>query len=346
MGMFDWMRGPMEDFVQGIPNDIVYIGNSLTGKPNTAIPTGPTAPPARPENLTGAGALDNVTAPPARPEELINPTADAESTADEEAKDEEPECTTGKCCQLVTEAMLKQVFSKASDDRLQVVADGLNYNINSGKIDTEFRLTHFIGQTRTEVGPYCKLSESLNYSPEGLRYNKNGKIVFSYFVKHKEEAYKYGRTSEHPADQEAIANRAYANRIGNGNVESGDGWKYRGRGLKQLTGKDNYADFTKKHKQVWGEDIDFVANPDLVSQPKYAVRSALYFWVFHKLYTKADGGVSEKVANTITEVINIHTDSYGARWNNVDSIYSKRLFEPICFNTSKLLSNTKAEEPK
>lgn len=97
MGMFDWMRGPMEDFVQGIPGTIEHIGNSLTGKPNTAIPTGPTASAARSENLTGAGALNNVDAPPSRPEDLNNPTADAENAADQEAKDEDPECITGKC---------------------------------------------------------------------------------------------------------------------------------------------------------------------------------------------------------------------------------------------------------
>ena len=229
-------------------------------------------------------------------------------------------------CEVVTPAMLKQIFPSAPDSRLQIVADGINVNIKDGKVDSEVRLTHFLGQVRQEVGPGMAFRENLNYSAAALRR------TFSYYRRNPSHADRDAR------DEEAIANNAYAdaNRSPGyrlGNTEPGDGWRYRGRGLKQLTGRANYQSFARLHAAIWDEEVDFEANPDLVDQPVYAVRSGLAFWVEKRLYAVADGGISEAVTDQITRGINRGTDSYRARWANVQSIWSERLFREVCFDT-------------
>jgi putative chitinase len=155
--------------------------------------------------------------------------------------------------------------------------------------------------------------ESFNYAARNLG------PTFSYFRRNPGEAQRYGRTADHPADRQAIANRAYANRSGNGDIASGDGWRYRGRGIFQLTGRANYRSLTRGHAELFGEEVDFEAHPDLVAQPKYAVRSALFFWVDNGLFAIADRGVNDSAANAITRVINRKKpeESYEARRDRV-----------------------------
>ena len=231
-------------------------------------------------------------------------------------------------CEPVTLAMLKQIFTSAPDDRLQVVADGINANITDGKVDSELRLTHFLGQVRQEVGSGMHFREILSYSEDNL-YNG----PFRYYRKNRD------RCRRDAGNEEAIANNAYddANRSPNsqlGNTEPGDGWRYRGRGLKQLTGRYNYQTFTEQHTSIWGGDLDFVANPDLLDEPVYAVRSGLAYWLQHVLYEIADEGVSRAVTDRITEGINLHTKSKSERWVHVQAIWSKRLFRDVCFDAS------------
>ncbi|MCD7099395.1 hypothetical protein [Stenotrophomonas sp. MMGLT7] len=124
--------------------------------------------------------------------------------------------------------MLRAVFESRSVDtaKLQSFVDEINENIEGYKLDTNLRLSHFFAQVREEAGANARTVENLDYSPEGL------KGTFSYFRRNPSEAELYGRTSAHSADQEAIANRAYSNREGHGDPSLGEGWKYRGRGLK------------------------------------------------------------------------------------------------------------------
>ncbi|WP_227461267.1 glycoside hydrolase family 19 protein [Cupriavidus pauculus] len=122
---------------------------------------------------------------------------------------------------------------------------------------------------------------------------------------------------------------AYGGRaeLGNGDYASGDGWRYRGRGLKQLTGRANYKAFAKWHATLqseWPQEIlDFEANPELLVQPKYAARSAAYFWVDHALHEIADKGSTDAHVNSITAIVNFHTDSYAARVKNFNSIVDR-----------------------
>lgn len=146
----------------------------------------------------------------------------------------------------------------------------------------------------------------------------------------------YARTADHPADQEAIANRAYADRNGNGNVESRDGWRFRGRGLEQVTGRANYRAFAEEHTQLFGEQIDFGAEPELLGTPRYAVRAALWFWHANDLFSLADAGINRAAADSITAIINRGTGSYEQRWENVRRLSESEVFANICrFSVSR-----------
>lgn len=132
------------------------------------------------------------------------------------------------------------------------------------------RLAHFLAQAAHESGNFKFLKENLNYSADSLLK------VFPKYFKDKTTTDKYARNPE------KIANRVYASRMGNGDEASGDGFKYRGRGLIQLTGKDNY--------EACGEALgaDLVGDPDQVSSPKFAALSAGWFWDKNKLNQYAD----------------------------------------------------------
>src|SRR5688572_5249797 len=139
-----------------------------------------------------------------------------------------------------------------------------------GIADSRLRLAHFFAQILHESGCMRFDMENLNYSSEALR-----KVFGKYFTT-KEEADAYARQPE------KIANRVYANRMGNRGEASGDGWKFRGRGLIQLTGRSNYKAFAE-----WVGDDRIVDDPDLVSS-EYAVHSAVFFWDKNSLNRFAD----------------------------------------------------------
>ena len=139
-----------------------------------------------------------------------------------------------------------------------------------GIADSRQRLAHFFAQVLHESGCMRYDMENLNYSADAL-----GKVFGKYFTT-REEADAYARNPER------IANRVYANRMGNGDEASGDGWRYRGRGLIQLTGRANYEAFAE-----WIGDERVMVDPDLVST-EYAVHSAVFFWITNDLNRLAD----------------------------------------------------------
>ena len=152
------------------------------------------------------------------------------------------------------------------------------------EINTTLRLAHFLAQCGHESGGFKVVSENLNYGAAGLQ-----SIFKKYFTP--ESAKEYQRKPE------KIANIVYANRMGNGNQASGEGYKFRGRGFIQLTGKDNYTSFDK----VVEDDI--IANPELVAT-KYPLLSAA--WFFHKngLHKIADEGATDAVVTKVTKRVN------------------------------------------
>jgi predicted chitinase len=224
----------------------------------------------------------------------------------------------------ITVSMLQRIFSGASIDHLQIVVDELNPRLDDYKLDSTLRLSHFFAQIRQEAGASLSTSENLNYRSQVLSQN------FSYFATYPDEAELYGKTATHAAQPEPIANRAYANKIGNGSVSSGDGWQYRGRGLKQLTGKSNYIGFQNFYHTLWTvDDVNFIENPDLVAEMRYAVRSAIYFWIANHLPEIADKGNTDNVVDQITAVINLHTDSYDARKGYFRAIWNAEIFGEV-----------------
>ena len=152
------------------------------------------------------------------------------------------------------------------------------------EINTPLRLAHFLAQAGHESGGFKALNENLNYGAKGLlgTFKK-------YFTP--DTAALYERKPE------KIANLVYANRMGNGDKASGDGYRFRGRGYIQLTGKDNYSAFDKT------VDENILENPDLVAN-KYPLASAS--WFFHKngLQKIADEGATDVVVTKVTKKVN------------------------------------------
>jgi putative chitinase len=178
---------------------------------------------------------------------------------------------------------LKEIMPNAKDEDIDFYLDALNRQLNLYEINTPLRQAHFIAQIAHESGAFRYKSENLNYSAKAL------KAVFGKYFPTEELAQECARKPE------KIANSVYANRMGNSDTESGDGWKYRGRGLIQLTGCENY----KKCSQVIGKDL--IEEPDLlIHDPDIAVGAACWFWDMKKLNRHAD----EDDLKTITKKIN------------------------------------------
>lgn len=148
----------------------------------------------------------------------------------------------------------------------------LNEELPKYGIDTRARIAAFLGQVGHESAHLNVLVENLNYSAAGLRR------VFPKYFPTDALAKEYARR---PA---AIASRVYASRMGNSDEKSGDGWRYRGRGLIQCTGKNNYRACSV---HLFGDER-LLENPDLLIEPKYAVLSALWFWSTNMLNAFAD----------------------------------------------------------
>jgi putative chitinase len=153
------------------------------------------------------------------------------------------------------------------------------------QINTPLRLAHFLAQCGHESGGFRVTQENLNYSAKGLAG------IFKKYFPTEAAATPYARQPQ------KIANKVYANRMANGSEASGDGYKFRGRGYIQLTGRDNYTQFGK----AIGEDI--TSNPDVVAS-KYSLLSAAWFWSKNGLNKLADGGSTDSTVTSITKRVN------------------------------------------
>ena len=147
----------------------------------------------------------------------------------------------------------------------------LNEMLPVFEITSVGRVAAFVAQTAHESGGYRALTENLNYAGDKLA---------GIWPKH----FKDVDVSQYHRNPQAIANRAYRSRMGNGDEASGDGWRYRGRGLIQLTGKDNYSRFAE-YARISPEDA-----AEYLETPRGAVHSACWFWYANDLNTFADAG--------------------------------------------------------
>lgn len=163
----------------------------------------------------------------------------------------------------------------------------------AGIMNNVRRASMFLGQIHVESGGFRSVTENLNYSADALK---------RMFGRHRisvADADKFGRTDSQPAHQNAIANILYGGEWGAknlGNTHPGDGWRFRGRGLKQLTGRDNYRRFSR----AWLGDESLLQNPDRVAQPDGAVASAIWFWKSKGLNEVADRGS----VDAVTKIVN------------------------------------------
>lgn len=174
----------------------------------------------------------------------------------------------------ITSEQFNTLFPKAKDPSNWV--DAINNTCTAHNINTPKRLAAFLAQCGHESGGWTVFQENLNYSAQGLC------VTFKKYFPTLESAQPYARQPQ------KIANRVYANRMGNGPEPSNDGWLYRGRGPIQLTGRSNYTQFAKDMCDNW-ENV--VANPDQVATDrKIAIMSAIWFWNNNKLNTFADNG--------------------------------------------------------
>lgn len=176
-----------------------------------------------------------------------------------------------------TSNLASKMPSDASTFMLGVVS---KYNITQ-----PLRLAHFLAQIAHESGNFTAVRENLNYSADGLLK------IFPKYFKDRATAELYARKPE------MIGSRVYANRMGNGDEASKEGFAFRGRGYIQLTGKDNYKAFST----FIGEDC--VANPDLVAT-KYPMDSAIWFFDRNKLWDICDRGAGDDVVTSVTKRVN------------------------------------------
>ena len=169
-------------------------------------------------------------------------------------------------------------------------------------ITNNLRLSHFLAQCGHESGGFKAVSENLNYSADGLK-----KIFGKYFP---------GTLAESYARQpEKIAARVYGGRMGNGDETTKEGFKFRGRGYIQLTGKSNYTNFTK----FIGEDC--VSNPDLVAT-KYPLASAGFFFDSNKLWAICDRGADDATVTAVTKRVNGGTIGLADRIKHFKEYYN------------------------
>jgi putative chitinase len=169
-------------------------------------------------------------------------------------------------------------------------------------IENRLRLSHFLAQTAHESGNFKHVVENMNYSADGLLK------IFPKYFKDKATAEKYARKPE------MIGSRVYASRMGNGDEASKEGFKFRGRGYIQLTGKDNYKQFS----DFIGEDC--VANPDLVAT-KYPLTSAAFFFNKNGIWAICDKGATKEQIVAVTKRVNGGTIGLDDRIHHFNKIH-------------------------
>ena len=203
---------------------------------------------------------------------------------------------------LVTQPMLCRITTQELADKW---VDVLNETCQEFAIDSPYRIAGFLSNVAHESAGFKFVSENLNYSAASLMR------VWSTRFPTVEIAQRYAMQPE------KIANRAYADRMGNGDESSGDGWKYRGRGLIQLTGKNNYVAYSLAC------DNEALQKPDIVAEPKYAAESAGWFWSVNRLNQLADNQDVVGMAKRINGGIN-GLDDRQMKYSQIMSYFESR----------------------
>lgn len=196
----------------------------------------------------------------------------------------------------ITSDTLRKIYPQSKS--IARYCEALHQAMSECGIDTAARACAFLAQVGHESAQLNRIEENLNYSAQALR------MVFPKYFRTPQEASSY---AHHP---ERIANRVYGNRMGNGSEESGDGWKFRGRGLIQITGRDNYVSMSA----LMGKDL--TVWPDALLMPLDACRSAALWWKANGLNALADKLAADerKTFETITKRVNGGLNGLEDRW--------------------------------
>lgn len=191
---------------------------------------------------------------------------------------------------------------------------------NKFQINTSLRMAHFLSQVAHESGGFKFVTENLNYSAQGL------KKTFSKYFKQQGLAEAYARKPE------LIASRVYANRMGNGGEGSREGWKFRGRGYLQLTGRNNYERFDEF------VDDNVLENPELVAT-KYPLLSAAWFFHINGINRISDRGSDEDTIRRVTRAVN-------GGYNGLDDRrrYFKKYYDLLDDNEQVVFSRSEFEQ--
>ena len=189
------------------------------------------------------------------------------------------------------------------------VINELDIIFDKYKINTILRISHFLAQCAHESGNFSVKQENLNYSAKRLQ-----EVFGKYFTTHA-KALLYERKPV------KIASLVYGNRMGNGDEQSIEGYKYRGRGYIQLTGKNNYLLFDKSLNET-GLEVDIIGNPDLVSTT-YPLISAAWFFNKNNLNEIADLGGTKEIITRVTKKVNGGTHGLDSRISYFNKFYKK-----------------------
>lgn len=199
---------------------------------------------------------------------------------------------------MLDDKVIDKLKGHVPDDVIdQIKNDHVKFNISSS-----LRLAHFLAQCAHESGGFKTVEENLNYSEKGLKGT---------FPKRFSDS----ECASYAHNRQKIGARAYADKNGNGNEASGDGYTYRGRGYIQLTGRANYDAF----KTFIGDDV--VTHPDLVAT-KYPLDSAAFFFIKNNVWAKCDNGATDAVVEVVTRKVNGGVNGLDERQKYFDKFHA------------------------
>jgi RHS repeat-associated protein len=222
----------------------------------------------------------------------------------------------------VTAAQLETIFPDGSKSVLGDLATTLNTYMADFGIDNGLDLAHFLAQAGHETGGFKKAA-----STESLNYKKISRLR-DIFGKYFPSTMKDAEVAAYTNNEEGLGNKVYANRMGNGDEASGDGFKYRGRGVFQLTGKDNYQNFTDFYQKKYSSTVDFVSDPDQVaSNSEYATLSALWFYNKNIGNTKLDA--TSASVTKVTKRVNGGTNGLSDRQSIFNRAFGVLVLGPL-----------------
>ena len=304
--------GPFDDLAGKVSRILDAATASLGGSPAAGMGRAPVGVGGVPR---GSGAPSRGAAPSPRDgTDIATAGSGPAATPTPERPAVPPPAPRGTPARVVTitSALITAADSSNPPDYVDSLASVMSDLAEAYAIDTPLRVAHFLSQIGHESSFRVK-AESGSYSAKRMREVFGCKGGMKNYDAARDDC-KLGRLRDKLWTEEAryagnapnLLSYAYALRMGNGDEASGDGFKYRGRGMMQLTGKTNYSDFTRSHNQKLPADRqDFVANPDLLStELKYGVESAFFFWDANNINAQADRDDIEAVTTRVNGGLN------------------------------------------